>query len=276
MTSAPVFPLPVSLSPSRISSFTSCPLAFRFVNVEGLPDPPTIYTTKGTIVHRVLELLFALPADQRTPQAAEEAHATARDEFTNHSDVTSLQLSPKELEALWKDTQFLVQNYFTMEDPRLIQPEGLELRLEAQMGEFTLRGIIDRLERTPEGQLIVSDYKTGRSPHESQAQARMNQMMLYAWLCQQQLGQLPSTLRLLYVRDGHTLEASPTEQSMKFLVTRTTAVFNAITNACNTGNFKPNKSALCKSCRFQKWCPEFGGDPSRAATEAPAQLAPPQ
>lgn len=267
-----VFPVPVSLSPSRVSSFTSCPLQFRFVNVQGLPDPPTIHTTIGTIVHRALELLFANDAAARTTSSAAVAHDAARAEFTGHPDVELLRLSPAEKEKMWATTAALVTKYFDMEDPRVVDHQASELRLEHSMGEFSLRGIIDRLERDDNGRLVIVDYKTGRSPHHSQKQQRMNAMMLYAWLCQQEFGEIPSTLRLMYLKDGTVIEEHPTEQTVKFQVTRTNAVWKAIATACVSGNFRPNKSALCNFCSYKQWCPEFGGDPDRAAREAPEAL----
>ena len=64
------FPVPVNLSPSRVEAFTSCPLAFRFASIEKLPEPPRPHTTKGSLVHRALELLFVdYRPHQRTPEA---------------------------------------------------------------------------------------------------------------------------------------------------------------------------------------------------------------
>jgi putative RecB family exonuclease len=262
------------LSPSRIQSFTSCPLAFRFSSIEKLPDPPTIHTTKGTVVHRTLEVLLGLPSHERTQDAAEEIHRSTRTEFEEHPDLTSLELSDTEREKFWDDAMSLVRNYFSMEDPREITPEGIELRIEATMGEFTLRGIVDRLERGTDGSLIITDYKTGRSPRDSQTKDRMTQMMLYAWLCRAHFGESPASLRLMYVRDGRTIVAEPTEQQISFQEKRTQAVFKAITSSCTTGRFAPQKSALCNFCAYQPWCPEFGGNPDLAATEAPVALGP--
>lgn len=272
MTAVPVYPVPTSLSPSRVASFTQCPLQFRFVNVQGLPDPPSIHTTKGTLVHRTLELLFALPAAERTREAAHDAHRRTREEYADHVDVTALDLDPAQLEQMWDDTVVLVDNYFSMETPSGITPEGLELRLEAPMGEFTLRGIIDRLERSADGDLVISDYKTGKSPPPTMAKSRMNSMMLYAWLCLQHFGSVPSSLRLLYLRDGVVHETIPDRRGVDFHANRTIAVWKAIVTSCTTGVFRPNRSALCKSCAYQRWCPEFGGEPERAATEAPLVL----
>ena len=51
-------PLPTSLSPSKVSSFKDCALAFRFSAIDRLPEPASPWATKGTLVHRALELLF--------------------------------------------------------------------------------------------------------------------------------------------------------------------------------------------------------------------------
>ena len=64
------YALPPTLSPSRVSAFTECALAFRFANLDGLPEPPAPQLTKGTLVHAALERLFVLPAPQRTMAAA--------------------------------------------------------------------------------------------------------------------------------------------------------------------------------------------------------------
>ena len=61
---------PKSLSPSSISSFKNCPLAFRFSYLDRLPEPPSPAASKGTLVHRALELLMCRPAEDRSVETA--------------------------------------------------------------------------------------------------------------------------------------------------------------------------------------------------------------
>ena len=62
---------PRTLSPSKVSSFTDCPLAFRFSIIDRLPEPPSPHALKGTLVHAALEGLFwNHPAGERTRAAA--------------------------------------------------------------------------------------------------------------------------------------------------------------------------------------------------------------
>src|SRR5205085_11555553 len=90
---------PRSLSPSACSAFKECPLAFRFSYLERLPEPPAPWTTKGTLVHRALELLLDRPPDERSIDAAIADLAQARVELAPHPDFADLELSGDEWAA---------------------------------------------------------------------------------------------------------------------------------------------------------------------------------
>lgn len=263
------YPVPNSLSPSRVESFTKCPLAFRFASIEKLPEPPSIHATKGSFVHRVLELLYTNAPADRLESAARVAFDRTAAEYAVDPDLTMLHLDEEAMEKFLEDSWSLVQAYFRMEDPTHVNDIGLELRLEAQVGDLALRGIIDRLDLDEHGELIVNDYKTGRAPSQHWEQQSMGGVHFYSFLCESVLGRRPAAIKLLYLRTGEVITAMPSEQSVRFITTRTTAVWKAVERACVSGNFLPRQSSLCSSCSFQQWCPQFGGDPALAAIEAP-------
>jgi putative RecB family exonuclease len=265
------YPVPTSLSPSRVEAFTACPLAFRFSCIEKLPEPPSPHSTKGTLVHRALELLFGEEPSHRTREAAHDALERAVVDLRDDPEYAGLELGPEEEAAFIADAHDLVDAYLALEDPTGIEAVGLELQLEAQVGGLLLRGIIDRLEQDLQGDYVVTDYKTGRAPSVYYEQRRLGGVHFYAFLCEQALGRRPAIIRLMYLRDGTVIEARPTDRSVSFLPKRTEAVWRAIGKACETGVFKPRPSALCATCAFQDWCPAFGGDPDRAAFDAPVR-----
>jgi putative RecB family exonuclease len=215
-----------------------------------------------------------LPAPARTREAAGPAFAQTVAEYKLDPEFITLALDEEQTQAFLDDCWSLTQAYFAMEDPTTVREIGLELRLEAQVGDLTLRGIIDRLELDAEGRLVVVDYKTGRAPGLRYEQSRLSGVHFYSFLCEAVFGQRPSAIRLMYLRTGETITAIPSAQSVKFITTRTKAVWNAVEKACQTGDFRPKPGALCTSCAFQPWCPAFGGDPSLAAQEAPARFRP--
>jgi putative RecB family exonuclease len=263
-------PAPASLSPSRVEAFTSCPLAFRFANIDKLPEPPSAHTTKGSLVHRALELLFTRPPAQRDAASAFAALDEAIAEYRVHPDFVDLHLEPEAAAEFLADARSLVERYLAMEDPSTVRDIGLELRLEAPTGSLLLRGIIDRLELDADGELVVTDYKTGRSPGVNREQQRMSGVHFYSFLCEEVLGKRPSRIRLMYLRSGEVIEAVPSAQSVRFITTRTNAVWQAVERAIANDDFRPRTGPLCSFCAFQRWCPSYGGDPARAKDEATA------
>jgi putative RecB family exonuclease len=262
------YDVPTSLSPSRVEAFTSCPMLFRFVSIEKIDDPPSIHTTRGSLVHRALELAFLHPPAQRTPPLFAACVEQAIAEYRELPDFTRLTLTEDDADRLFGECRQLVDTYLRIEDPRSIDAVGVELSLSAQIDGLTLRGIIDRLELR-EGELVVTDYKTGRAPSANWELRSLSGVRFYALLCKEVFGRLPAAIRLLYLSTGEVIEAVPSEQAVNFVASRAAAVWQAIERACVAGDFKPHPTSLCELCAFRPWCPAFGGDPERAAFEAP-------
>src|SRR6476646_12209905 len=97
-TTTASLPMPRSLSPSSMSTFTSCPLAFRFSYIERLPEPPSAPASKGTLVHLALQHLMWRPAADRTLDAALADLARAREDLAADAEFAELQLSDEEWE----------------------------------------------------------------------------------------------------------------------------------------------------------------------------------
>ncbi len=257
-------PLPRSLSPSKVASFKDCALAFRFSAIDRVPEPPSPAATKGTLVHRALELLFCEPAEDRTLATALACLDRATEEISVHPEFTGLHLEPEARADFVADAESLVRRYFRLEDPRTIRPIGLELMLEAKVGTLTLRGIIDRLELDDEGGLVVTDYKSGAVPRVTYEQSKLGGVHFYAFLCEQMLGVRPAKIQLLYLSEPVAIVAEPSDQSIRGLQQRTSAIWTAVEKACEGEDFRPHPSRLCDWCSFQAYCPAFGGDPALA------------
>jgi putative RecB family exonuclease len=258
--------LPSSLSPSRLSSFTSCGLQFRFSAIDRLPEPPSIAATRGTLVHAALEELFTLPAPERVPAAASACLDTAVERLRTDPDWTGLGLDPAGEAHLRDEAAALVTKYFRLEDPTTVHPVGLELKLEVEVGGVRLRGIIDRLDLV-DGELVVTDYKTGRAPGDAWARQRMTGVHVYSLMCERWFGRRPVRVQLLHLAEPVKIVAEPSEQSTRGLARRLEAVWHAVETACEREDFRPRPSPRCDWCAFQQWCPAFGGDPSQAVVD---------
>ena len=260
-------PLPTSLSPSKVSTFKDCALAFRFSAIDKLPEPPSLPATRGTTVHKALELLFLLPPEERTPERAQVCLQEALAHMATQEDYLGLELTEDQAASFAAESARMVERYFTLEDPRRIQPIGLELMLTAELGTLTVRGIIDRLELDQDGELIVTDYKTGRAPSQAQEQSRLGGVHFYALLCERVLGKRPAKVQLVYLGDQpQVITTVPTEQSTRGVAKKVGAIWSAVERACEQEDFRPKTSALCNWCSFQAFCPAYGGNPADATS----------
>ena len=261
-----VLPLPSSLSPSKLASFTGCGLQFRFSTIDALPSPPSPAACRGTLVHAALEHLFTLPEDERVPDAIEHCLATALMAYRQDPEWIGLALDDDAEAAMVAEARHLLENYFRLEDPRTVVPVGVEFKLEVELGDLRLRGIIDRLDLV-DGDLVVTDYKTGRAPGEAGARSRMQGVHVYSLMCEKFLGRRPVRVQLLHLADPVAVVAEPSEQSTRALERRLRAVWLAVATACERDDFRPRPSALCDWGSFRVWCPSFGGDPGRARVD---------
>ena len=267
-------PLPTSLSPSKVSSFKECALAFRLSAIDKVPEPPSPWATKGTLVHRALQLLFwDEDPGGRTLEAALAKLATAWQELSTDPEFTGLGLADEEAAVFLGEAEVLVRRYFELEDPNEVRVLGVELKLEASVGGLLLRGIIDRLELDADGELVITDYKTGRSPGANFELPRMAGVHFYAFLCEQVLGRRPARIQLLHLAEPVAISLVPSEQALRGLRNRTQAIWSAIERACATEDFRPRPSRLCDFCAYKAYCPAFGGDLS-AVPVAPPKAAP--
>lgn len=261
--------LPSTISPSKVSSFSDCALAFRLSAIDQLPEAPSPAATKGTLVHLALEHLFDREAPDRTLEAAEADLARAIETMRTDPDFVGLELDEAAEAAFFADAARLLRRYFEIEDPATIRPVGLELKLEARVGDIRIRGIIDRLELDRDGGLVVTDYKTGRSPGVTHQQGRLGGVTFYALLCQELFGVLPSRVQLLYLSDGTTIATEPSEQAIRGLRTKLGALWQAIERACEREDFRPRPGPLCNWCSFHAYCPAQGGDLALVAQARP-------
>jgi putative RecB family exonuclease len=151
-----------------------------------------------------------------------------------------------------------------------VTPIGLELKLEAQVGDARLRGVIDRLELDADGELVVTDYKTGGVPSERWEGKSLSGVHTYALLCEQMLGRRPARVQLYYLQKPEAIIATTSDQTVGGVSRRTSALWNAIERSCSRDDFRPSPSKLCEWCAFQAYCPAFGGDPRDAPEQSGA------
>lgn len=239
----------------------TCPLLYRFRTIDRLQEPASKAMAKGTLVHLVLERLFDASEADRTLDHAHGLVAGAWDELADRPEYADL-LPTLDSEEWVSSTQDLISRYFSMEDPRFVTPKHREAPVEFQVADdLVLRGLVDRIDVDPNGDMVIVDYKTGKAPSPQYEQKAMFQMRFYALVLWRTTGVLPTSLRLMYLADGQSLVDRPTADDLIATQRKVLALWEAIRNAHVRADFRPRPSALCKWCNFVTLCPSHDGTP---------------
>ena len=182
----------LSLSASDLGLYLTCPLKYKFARVFGIPQEPTINQRFGILIHNVLERFHKEESDGGEDDlerlmALFEA-GWRRSGFGTSDD--ELQYRERAREAL--------RLYCEREGGAEGEPVWLERKFDIKIGDHHVRGRVDRVDRLPDGEHELIDYKTGERKSESDLESDL-QLALYR-LAARQAWDIEAVARQLLLR----------------------------------------------------------------------------
>jgi ATP-dependent helicase/nuclease subunit B len=159
----------VSLSVTDFDQLKSDPYSFYAKRILSLPvlekvDAEPSYAWRGSLVHDILEKWFT-------------HDNCAVDKLVARADALLAQEAADPLlRALWQPRIAAGLRWVADETRRLMTEQGREVAVAEQPGTVHLKGIavkgrVDRIDRTADGDLVIIDYKTGMPPSTKQINA---------------------------------------------------------------------------------------------------------
>jgi ATP-dependent helicase/nuclease subunit B len=159
----------VSLSVTDFDQLKSDPYSFYAKRILGLPvlekvDADASYAWRGSLVHDILEKWFT-------------DDSCAVDSLVQRAnDLLAQESTDPLLRALWQPRISAGLRWVAKETARLMEEECRVVAVAEQPGSIningiTVRGRVDRIDRTADGDLVIIDYKTGMPPSTKQINA---------------------------------------------------------------------------------------------------------
>ena len=218
-------------------------------------------TYRGTVFHEILETMFVRTTDspeERTVELTMEIMRELMPTLVSPEIAEEMELDNLGVQSLASDISKYIRSYFVMEDPTQITSEGIEIKMDVDMGGYLLRGILDRLDRDKDGNLVIVDYKTGKVPFGQYKDSALLPAKIYAYLCEKHLGERPTKIRLLYVQFGKELVVDVTDEHVVYAEKRVREAWEKIERWYEAGFFPYQRNNLCeKWCSFKDICPLF-------------------
>ncbi|HEX9890264.1 MAG TPA: PD-(D/E)XK nuclease family protein [Nitriliruptorales bacterium] len=244
----------VRLSFSRIDTYRTCSLQFRYAYIDRLPGRAAPALSFGTSIHAALERFY----DRKIPQTPSEDDLVGF--LYDLWDPTGFKhVSREEQLANYRFAQDVLRRWYRREARTGFRmPAETERWFELGVdGVATVVGSIDRLDVVDDdGNLEVIDYKTNRRLKTREQVAGSLQLAIYALACQHLFGRLPAAVSLDFVVPGVRVRVPLEELDLDGA--REAIVQTA--DRVRAELYEPTPNRLCNWCDFRALCPAWQGE----------------
>jgi len=264
-----------NISPSLITSLGNCPAqwaADNFVLRDLLPQEEDNAATRGSLFHKVMEVAFDEPAEERTRSRIDEISLEVLEtpEFEN--------FKGNEDAMAW--LQRAIDGYYRMGGrPERVQvaeyqrtgdkepKKGLEVFVKGKIGEATrdTLGFVDRLtvDQRNEGGIIIEDWKSGAKAKpwnpktkSTDGKAEARQQVIYSMLLKKE-GVNVTGARLIYPVAETMVPVDLEDEAFNEMVVKDVEETDAaLTTMIETNLFEFKPNVLCSWCSLQSICPK--------------------
>src|SRR5215218_5089492 len=235
----------LSLSASDLTLYLTCPLKYKFGRVFGIPQEPTINQRFGILFHNVLERFHKEP-----PANEHEGLRVLNGLFEQGWRRTGFGSSDDELQFRDRAKEAL-RLYWERERLAEGEPVWLEKKFDFKVGDHHVRGRVDRVDRLPDGDYELIDYKTGERKTEAELESDL-QLALYRLAAREAWEIEASTGSYYYVLDADKV-AAPTRPDDAERVERTVL---QVGEGVLSQDFEPRPSpSVCSWCDYRLICP---------------------
>jgi RecB family exonuclease len=241
----------MNTSHSALENFRSCPLRYKYENIEKLKVPKTPEAIFGSLIHSTMKLIHD---SGMLPPTQQEALAF----FTTNWKSDSYKNEVEERMAFAQGIR-IIQDYYKKNDISAAQILDLESRFSIQLEDknetHLISGFIDRIDKTEDGFEII-DYKTARKlPPQEKVDENM-QLLIYLMAFVKRYPQFENELEkvklsLYFLKHGVKLTTFKNQEQLEQAKERVLETIHEIQKS----DFKPNPTPLCDWCGFQKICP---------------------
>ncbi|TCB99703.1 PD-(D/E)XK nuclease family protein [Micromonospora zingiberis] len=268
-------------TPSKLGAYADCPRRYRYSYVDRPAPPkgpPWAHNSLGASVHTALKNWYALPVDRRRTEVLPTLlkGTWVRDGYRDDE---------QERDAYRRALGWL-ETYVDGLDPA-DEPVGVERVVAVKTGVLAFNGRADRIDgRTGEQgrELVIVDYKTGRTGLDSDDARGSQALALYAYAAERVFRRPCRRVELHHLPSGTVAAHEHTADSLARQVTRAEetardimAAERAVADGADPDDaFPTTPSPRCAWCDYRRTCPAGATVPGKepwAAVDRPA--APP-
>jgi DNA helicase-2/ATP-dependent DNA helicase PcrA len=237
--------LAANLSASSIQHYETCPLQFKLEREWRIPGEPSAALQYGASMHRVLLAYYDSVRWER------ELDEGALIDLLK-SDLAEQGFADQYQHELYEQKGILeLQEFIAVARGRKPEVLHTEERFSVQVGPTNLVGRIDRIDRGPNGKVVITDYKTGRPRSQEDADESL-QLTVYALAARETWGYDAERLAFHNLESNTVIATSRNDAQLEGAKLK----IGEIASNIAAGKFEPKPGFHCGFCAYRVLCPK--------------------
>ncbi len=241
----PPTPEPLTLSPSAVSGYRSCPQQYLFSRGWSLKEGPKAVLSFGSVMHTTIKR-FVDQLRKGVKLPFEEVARIFDTEWSSAGFEDDYQEKGYKRDGLEQLRAFHAAMLEAA--PQIIEQEkSFELPLE---NNVTIIGRMDQVNSLGRKDVEIIDYKTGKPKKDAEAKKDL-QLSLYALAAKEIFEWNPVRLVFHYLQNNQiqvtTRDAKQLDEAQKIVLEAAADI--------RAGEFPPNPGFICRSCAYKPICP---------------------
>lgn len=240
----------LKLSVSSSSTYDECHRKYRYQYIDKLPKKSHDYQDIGNFVHEVLQFFHDGLRGEKKLSEDEWGPLMTKccvDAWPKYADKLTI-------EAQNKSHHHLKEYFRYLKETGLPDVLATEEKFAMDLGNGILvRGVIDRVDRMPDGSFKISDYKTGKSRYLDDFQLKV-----YGMALKEREPQVKE-----FIGEYIVLSEGPKIKSYKLteadIEEARQELLRIAHDIRNDQTWDPKPTRLCNWCDFQEVCPAAYG-----------------
>ena len=253
--------LPSKFSFTQLKAFETCPLQYKFAHILAIPVRGKFVFSFGKTMHSALQKFFE-------QMLKVDAHCQ-KNLFGNDTTDTSACLSLDDLLKIYEETWIndwydnkaheeeykkqgrqSLREFYKINKDNWPKVKYLELGFNLKIGDYTVRGAIDRIDKNVDGSVELVDYKTGSFPQDEKCLDR-DQLLIYQLAASEIFNENVTKLSYYYLSENKTISFLGTLEDLSKTKEKIIATIEEIKQS----GFLPKPSLFtCKNCDFKDIC----------------------
>lgn len=250
---------------SALETYKTCPLKYKFQEIDRIKTPKRVEQVFGTVIHSALKKMFERTPLYPTMDELLDFYTKKWSEAAERIEWKDSMKKEAEEKLYFNEGRKLLENFFKKNSPwnfNAVELEGrfsIELPDEATGRIHTLAGTIDRLDKDPNSDTYeIIDYKTGKKMPSQEMVEEDMQLGAYTLALTTRWPHVRPELvktTLYFLKHNDSVSAVHSVEKLERVKRRVLTIIREIEKRMRSGGFEPIPGPLCNYCGFRPLCP---------------------